>query len=210
MAAYDPLDPGQERPEPPEITPWPGEPVWCRPCQARISQRLAQLDDLASILARYADGHRDAPDGPMVSGTAETMSPSAAQDMADDLARMLGGWESAYRELTEAPTPRRNPDQAEWITACSAWLAARLPRILASPMGEDFGHEILSWHREMTAQAKAGTRKLRKPLRCPGCQMLTLTWTEGDESVYCGNPACRMVMRYAEYEAEVSHRAGAA
>jgi hypothetical protein len=210
MAAYDPLDPGQERPEPPEITPWPGEPVWCRPCQARISQRLHQLDDLASILHRYADGHRDAPDGPMVSGTSDAMSPSAAQDVVDDLARMLGGWEAAYRDLRGWSTARRTPDQAEWITACSAWLAARLTRILASPMGEDFGEEILSWHRELTATAKAGTRKLRKPMRCPSCSLLTLTWTEGEETVYCGNPDCRRVLSLAEYENEVARRAGAA
>jgi hypothetical protein len=146
----------------------------------------------------------------MVSGTSDAMSPSAAQDMADDLARMLGGWESAYRDLKGWRAARRDPDQFEWITACSAWLGARLTRILASPIAEDFGREILDWHREIGAAGKTGTRKLRKPMRCPSCSLLTLTWTEGEETVYCGNPDCRRVLSLAEYENEVARRAGAA
>lgn len=208
LALYDPLDPLESRPQPPEITPWPGDPVWCGRCAARISQRLGQLDELASLLQAYADGHRDAPDTPIVSASTEAMSPSEAGDMADDIARMLGGWEQAYRDLRGWPHARRDGDLASWTTSCWAWLSTRLTPILASPIAEDFGKEVLAWHRDMAAQAKAGARKLHKPLRCPGCSLLTLVWTEGEEAVCCGNPDCGRVLTLAEYESEVEHRAG--
>ena len=210
LALYDPLDPHQSRPQPPDIQPWEGTPVWCSPCQSRISQRLGQLDDLASILQRYADGHREAPAGPMASGTGEPLSPSQAADTAEDLAGMLLHWEAQYRHLRQWPTPRRDDDLASAVTACSAWLASHLRGILTSAIAEQFGLGILSWHRELTGATKAGTRKLIKPLRCPSpsCQQLTLTWVEGEEAVYCSNPECRRVISYAEYEVLVERAGG--
>ena len=68
----------------------------------------------------------------------------------------------------------------------------------------DFGTEVMQWHREFTNKTKAGARTLRKPLRCPRpqCRLLTLTWTEGDTYVCCGNPDCGARIPLAEYEAE--------
>lgn len=210
LAFYDPLDKDQSRPEPPDMRPWEGAPVWCSACQSRISQRLGQLDDLACILQRFADGHRGAPDSPMVSGSTDAVSPSAAADAVDELARMLREWEHAWCDHVGVSYPRHEPDLASWITLAVSWLFARLAKILASPLAEDFGSEILSWHRELAGQAKAGTRKLRKPMRCPGCQQLTLTWVEGEEMVNCSDPSCQRTMGYSEYEVEVARRAGGA
>ena len=78
LADYDPLDSAQSRPDPPEIRPWPGEPVWCAECTTGIVLKLAQLDYLAGILSAYADGHRQSADLERVSGTAEPASPSQA------------------------------------------------------------------------------------------------------------------------------------
>lgn len=208
LAAYDPLDKDTSRPERPDVRPWPGEPVWCSPCTSRISQRLGQLDYAISILQAYADGHRDAPDAPLVGGSAEAMSPSEAADTAEDLGQMLVGWEAAYRKHRGWPAPFHPEDLASWTTECHAWLAQHLRGILASPLAVDFGTEILSWHREIVSSAKAGTRRLRKPMRCPGCRQLTLTWTEGEEMVNCADPGCRVAMRYDEYEAEIARRVG--
>lgn len=208
LALYDPLDSAQSRPQAPDITPWGGDPVWCGGCAARISQRLGQLDYAISILRAYADGHRDAPDVPLVAGSTEAMSPSEAGDTAEDLGQMLLGWESAYRKHRGWPAPFHPEDLASWTTECHAWLASHLRGILESPLAEDFGKEILSWHREVTGKAKAGTRKLRKPLRCPGCSLLTLVWTEGEGSVRCGNADCGRVLTLTEYEAMVEYRAG--
>jgi hypothetical protein len=209
MLAYDPLDPDQSRPEPPEIRPWPGEPVWCARDAARIGRELAELDEVASLLAASADGYTSASSDQRVSGSPSHPSPSPAGDDLDELVSVLAGWEDAYREVRGWPSPPRRGSLASRLTSCVAWLATHLPGILAHEgIGEPFGSEICTWHREMVAKAKAGARTIRKPLRCPGCGLLTLVWDEGEPDVRCGNPECRRVMLYSEYEAEVAMRAG--
>ncbi|HTX63307.1 MAG TPA: hypothetical protein VMD28_06685 [Acidimicrobiales bacterium] len=200
---YDPLDSATSRPEPPSIQPWPGEPVWCSNCSPKITVKLAELDDLAALLAATADGHRHADAAERVSGSPEPPSASPEHDDLDDLSTMLGGWESAYRDLRGWPSPPRRGDLASTMTTCIAWLGSHLRGILASDIGADFGREVLQWHRETAARAKAGVRTLRKPLRCPTCGMLTLFWTEGETNVYCADPNCARVLSLPDYENEV-------
>jgi hypothetical protein len=206
LAAYDPLDPEQSRPEPLAVVPWLGDPVWCGRCRSAILQCLSQLDYLACIYQAHADGHGDAAEGVRVSGSQENPSPSQSADDADEIARMLGGWEEAYRDVRGWPAPKHDGDLAAWVTECSSWLITHLGAILSSPIAKDFGEEILGWHREITGKAKAGTRKLRKPMRCPSCALLTLEWTEGEDTIRCGNRDCGRVLTTAEYEAEVERR----
>ena len=210
LANYDPLDSAQSRPIPPSITAWPGDP-WCGRCKSRIREALAELDDLAALLLATADGHRAAPGTERVSGTAEAMSPSRAADDLEELTSMLQGWEQAYRELRDWPALTRRGHLASAVTTCIAWMMARLAEILRTPFAVDFGTEILLWHREFTNKTKAGARTLRKPLRCPrpSCRLLTLTWTEGDTYVTCGNPDCQARIPLAEYEAETSRLSAA-
>lgn len=209
LAAYDPLDPEQSRPEPPSLPPWLGEPLWCRECAAKVSLRLAELDELAAMLAMTADGHRASAGTERVSGSSAHSSPSQAADDLDELHSMLRGWEDAYRGLKGWPSPPPRGDLASAETACIAWLARHLRGILACPdIAADFGNEILQWHRDAANRAKAGVRKLTKPMRCPSCQLLTLTWTEGERDVRCGNlPDCGRVMTLADYEAETERLA---
>ena len=209
LADYDPLDSAQSRPIPPDIQPWPGDP-WCSRCKSRIRETLAELDDLAALLMATADGHRGSGlDSERVSGTAGHMSPSAAGDDLEELASMLRGWEDAYRELRDWPSLARRGHLAAAVTTCITWLSLHLDEIVTAPFAEDFGAEVMKWHREFTNKAKAGQRTLRKPLRCPRCQMLLLTWTEGDSHVICGNPDCGTHIPLAEYEAETDRRAEA-
>lgn len=208
LADYDPLDPEQSRPEPPEIRPWPGNP-WCGRCRSRIREQLAELDDLAALLGAAADGHRASPGGERVSGSAEPPSPSRAGDDLDELTVMLSGWEGAYRDLREWPALTRRGNLASVLTTCVAWLTLHLDEILLAPFAADFGTEVMQWHRELTAKSKAGARTLRKPLRCPRCRLLLLTWTEGDADVRCGNPSCHAVIPLAEYENETERVAAA-
>lgn len=214
LADYDRegrLDPDQSRPIPPSIQAWPGNP-WCGTCKSRIRETLAELDDLSALLMATADGH-SAGSGAAerVSGSAEARSPSAAADDLEELASMLRGWEDAYRELIDAPSLARRGHLASAVTTCIAWLSVRLDEILVAPFAVDFGTEVMQWHREFTNKTKAGARTLRKPLRCPRpqCRLLTLTWTEGDTYVNCGNPDCGARIPLAEYEAE-TQRLGAA
>ena len=211
LADYDPLDANQSRPDPPAIQPWPGDP-WCGRCKSRIRETLAELDDLAALLMATADGHRASPGGERVSGSAAPLSPSQAGDDLEELKSMLSGWEDAYRDLRDWPSLTRRGHLASAVTTCIAWLNSHLDGtegILVAPFAEDFGTEIMLWHREFTNKAKAGARQLRKPLRCPRCSLLLLTWTEGDSHVICQNRDCGAHIPLAEYEAETERRAGA-
>ena len=204
VADYDPLDSSQSRPDPPSVAPWPGEPVWCGPCASRIRLRLAELDDLIALRKATADGQRQSDAAERVSGSAaDPPSPSQAHDDEDETASVLLEWERAYRELRRWPSPAPRGDLASAETACIAWLMHHLDGILRSPVAADFGLEVMQWHRELAGSAKAGVRTLRKPMRCPSCKQLTLTWTEGEQQVNCSDTVCRRVLSLAEYEAEV-------
>lgn len=208
LADYDPLDSAQSRPDPPDINPWLGDPVWCGPCASKIRLKLAELDDLIALAKATADGQKQSDAAERVSGTSdEARSPSRAGDDEDELAAMLTGWERAYRDLRRWPSPAPRGDLASVETTCIAWLLHHLNGILRSPVAEDFGLEILQWHREFTSGTKAGVRTLRKPMRCPSCQYLTLVWTEGEQQVLCNNPACNRILSLADYDAEVEKMA---
>ena len=209
LDSYDPLDSAQSRPDPPEIQPRPGDPVWCGDCAARISLRLAELDELAGLLAATADGLRGDGEAERVSGSAEPASPSRAADDLDEMWGMLSGWETIYRDLNGWLSPPPRGELARRETACVNWLRRHLKGILASPVAADFGLEILQWHREGEGSAKAGRRTVRKPMRCPShnCRMLSLFWTEGDKDVHCMNPSCRRILSLREYEEEAERQA---
>ena len=204
------LDPKQTRPEPPSIQPVYGEPVWCGRDASHIRQCLADLDTLAALLGWIADGHAAlaGSDTGRVSGTAETMSPSDAVDELADLMAVLTEHENAYREVLGIGTPPRRGFLASASSECIAWLGQHLDGVLASVIAEGFGTDVLAWHRLWRRQAKAGVRKLTKPLRCPSCRLLMLIWQEGNDRVDCANPDCGRVLSYADYEAIVQERAG--
>jgi hypothetical protein len=204
LADYDPLDASQSRPEPPEIAPWPGDPVWCGTCATAVRLRLAQLDDLIALRKATADGHTQSDAAERVSGSSSApASPSQAGDDEQEAAAMLTGWERAYRDLRRWPSAAPRGDLATAETSCIAWLLHHFDGIMRSPVAADFGLEILQWHRELTGSTKAGVRTVRKPLRCPSCQYATLMWTEGEQQVNCANPVCGRILSLAEYDAEV-------
>jgi len=208
LADYDPLDSSQSRPDPPDIAPWLGDPVWCGPCASQVRLRLVQLGDLIGLRKASADGHRQSDAAERVSGSGDgDRSPSPAADDEDELASMLTGWECAYRDLRGWPSPPPRGDLASAETTCIAWLMHHLDGILRAPLAADFGLEILQWHREFASSTKAGVRTLRKPMRCPSCKLLMLTWTEGEQQVTCSNPACLRILSLAEYDAEVERMA---
>ncbi len=208
LADYDPLDSSQSRPEPPEIVPWLGDPAWCGPCATGVRLRLAQLDDLIALRKATSDGHAQSDAAERVSGSStDPASPSQAGDDEQDAAAMLTGWERAYRDFRRWPSAAPRGDLASVETSCIAWLLHHFDGIMRSPVAADFGLEILQWHRELTGSTKAGVRTVRKPLRCPSCQYLTLMWTEGEQQVTCANPSCNRIMSLAEYDTEVERLA---
>jgi hypothetical protein len=174
-----------------------------------IREQLHELDYVGCMLAAEADGLRGQSQDQRVSGSQEHPSPSPGNDDLDELLAVLTGWEDSYRAIMGWPSAPRRGFLANTITTTTAWLMARLDAILAhEDIAVDFGIEVMQWHREFTSKTKAGVRRLRKPLRCPGCRLLLLTWTEGEKYVECSNPDCNRRLLLAEYEIEVTRRAG--
>jgi len=213
VADYDKngrLDSSRSRPAEPDADCWLGEPVWCPECTGKVALRLAELDDLAARLGAEADGHRDSSGLERVTSSSEPASPSPAADDLDEMHLMLSGWEGIYRAIKGWQSPPPRGDLASRETACIDWLRRHLAGLLADPdIGADFGREVLQWHRETAGSAKAGARKLRKPMRCPSCRLLMLFWTEGEERVNCENDDCGRILSLAEYETEVERQSAA-
>ncbi len=212
LAAYDPLNPNTSRPEPPDETlvrEW-GNPVWCTEHTTAIRLALAQLDDLAGIYAAAADGHRGQPVTQRVGGTSVALSQSEAHDQLDELTTVITGWEQAYRDLMGWPSPPPRGDLARVQTSCITWLGRHLDGILASPLAEDFGREILEWKAEIASRAKAGQRTILLEARCPGhgCGQRMLTWTEGTDRVECQNRDCQTIFAKQQYDDMAAEQAG--
>jgi ribosomal protein S27E len=207
LAGYDPADPEQERPEAPETSPWQGDP-WCLKCHAVIRAQLGELDDLTPLRTLFADGYSADTASALAYGGSDPASPSPGADDAEDTYQMLAGWEDAYRGMHGWPSAPRRGILAARRTTCIAWLADHLDAILISDLGADFGLEVMRWHRDLKARSKGGKRTLHKPLRCPSCQLLALTWDEGEQYVQCA--ACGAMLTYDEYEACVERAAAGA
>jgi hypothetical protein len=207
------LMPGQdvpEKPEKPEIRPWRGEPVWCGKCQARIRRQLAELDDLGALLMAARDGLREIAngDGPgRVTGTAVEPSPSEGLDDLDEMVSALTAWEAEYRDIRGWPSPPRRGFLASALTSCTAWLGLHLDGILSTDLAQEFGEDIGRRHRTLANKTKAGTGAHRKPVRCPRCGMMLLTWREGDDYVSCGNPDCGRMLSLDEYQEHAASEA---
>lgn len=188
---------GAEVPE--DLPPVPGEPVFCARDAAMVRRELAELDDLASIAAASADGHRGSPERQRVGGTPRRASPSPSADDLDDLASTLRGWESAIRR--EDPVPRRGYLATE-ITTVTAWLVAHFDALIAHPdIAEDFAAEVREWHQRLAATTKSGTGRHQKSRPCPRCDRYSLIWAEGNDYVECGTPSCGRLMSLDDYEA---------
>lgn len=195
--SYEPRTRG-ERPQPPNLTPTMGYPIWCVRDASRVRTQLAELDDLAAHLLASSDGHRQPSGQPKVAGSRGAPSPSPAVDTIDELYGDLHGWETAYRG--EDPIARRG-FLAPAVTTVVAWLSQHFDGIIAHPdIGEDFGRDVSRWHRELITRTKTGTGLHRKKMVCPRCEFKSLTWREGDEYVCCENNLCGRLLSLDEYE----------
>lgn len=199
LAGYDPLDPAQSRPGPPEIKAVPGTPWWCDRDKATIRRELAELDYLASLLAAAADGQRgQRPGAKMPKGKRHGgPSPSPTADLLEELAGDLREWESTVRGYE--PLTRRGHLASE-TTMMITWLLAQFDRAMLMRVAPKFGQGIYDWHRKLNRLSKAGTGTHHKPVRCPRCEQMMLFWTEGDDYVECRNRVCGRLIGLDEYD----------
>ncbi|HEV2255384.1 MAG TPA: hypothetical protein VGS06_19560 [Streptosporangiaceae bacterium] len=184
LAGYDPLDPAQSRPVPPDLYPVYGDP-WCGRCKTQIRRELAEIDDLASILGAMADGHRGRRPGTRLSRSRQSAapSPSPTGDLLEELRHDIHGWETATRGTD--PLARRGFLATETTTSIS-WLVTHFDDAILHPdFAVDFGREILRWRRTLKQLTSAGVGVQHKPVRCPRCDEYAVFWTEGDDHAEC-------------------------
>lgn len=200
LAAYDPADEDQERPEPPDIRPWLGDP-WCTKCKGIIHSELALIDDVASILAARppldVSGSDEETRVGRVSGTRDTPSPSPRMDELEELGGWLRDTESAFRGTD--PPGRRGYLATERTTIIS-WLVDHFEDHITHPdLAADYGKEIRQWYRQLAAQARAGTvdKHMKRP--CPRCGLYTLWARDGEDHVRCINTECNRRMTWNEF-----------
>lgn len=190
-------------PKPPDIQPWQGEPVWCPRCQAAIRRQLAELDDLAAMVAALPPGIRPAVSGTRehvkVSGSREQASPSGTTDDLDEFASWLRSWESAYRDTD--PLARRGWLATEITTGVSQLLFHFDAMIANGDYARDYGDEVKGWHRGLTARAHAASasKHVKKP--CPRCSQYTLWEDLGADYIRCVNEDCNRRLTRSELEA---------
>ena len=190
-------DPEPPRPLPPETRAWPGSP-WCMRCQGILRAQLAELDDLAALLAAIPDLSAPSEEA-RVSGTRGEPSPSPAMDELDELAGWLRDWQSALQGSD--PIARRGY-LATAITPSVHWLALHFDPLITHPdMAADFGAELRQWHRTLSSQAKAGTGIRHMTRACPRCRAYTLWRADGDRYVKCADRDCQRHLSLDEYEA---------
>jgi hypothetical protein len=190
-----------EPPQPPDISPWYGSPVWCGKCMSSIREQLAELDDLAALAGAIPPLARPADDGSgKVTGTRSAPSPSARMDDLEDLNSWLRSWEAAARDEDD-PRPRRGILARE-STTLTAWLYHHYDVLILNPdAAKDFGEEVKRWHRDLVKRAAAGQIRRHQKRPCPRCDLYTLWLTVGDEYVKCVNDDCGRVLSRQEYDA---------
>lgn len=184
-----------------------GDPVWCSRCAGTIRRALANLDDLASLLECWADGHRGATSGQQVGTTgprAHSGSPSPISDTLDKLYGMLVQVEDQWRDHRNYPRrPQRARDsRARRLTI--AFLLGELRDILDNPGSVRFGLGVLAWERRLQAMSTSEPIVQRRTaVRCPRCRERALR-TRDDGYTQCAT--CGRLLNEEEYQELVNEQ----
>lgn len=192
-------------PTPPQVAYVHGDPVWSSRCTRLIRVALAELDDLASLLAAGSDGHRGLPPRDQASATLArrvpgSASPSPAADTLDELYGDLVAVEDAWRGFRGyPPRPKRARDgHARRLTI--AWLLDELDAILAHPGSVRFGLQVLSWQRRLRALTRSDPVGTLSPISCPRCQERQVR-RQDDGYWQCGT--CGRLLTQVEHDREM-------
>ncbi|MGH3376002.1 MAG: hypothetical protein ACRDP6_14785 [Actinoallomurus sp.] len=197
------------KPTEPTIAHNVADPVWCTRCPGAIRAALANLDDLADLLASWSDGHRGATSGEKVGKTgpkAHPGSPSPIGDTLDELYGALVEIEDLWRDANGyLKRPQRARD-ARARRQVIAFLAEELRDILNNPGSVKFGLGILAWERRLQAMTTSEPVIQRRPAHCPKCGRRAL-WSRADGMTECR--VCGRLLHEHEYEELVSRDDGA-
>lgn len=203
------------RPEPPTEPAKPTEgynlqdPVWCSRDAGRIRTALTTLDDLASLLGSWADGHRGATSSQRYGTTgtrAHPGSPSPIGDTLDELYGALVQVEDDWREYCDYPKRPQRARDARARRQTIAFLFEELRSILDNPGSVRFGLGILAWERRLQAMTTSEPVVQRRPGRCPRCRKRALR-SRNDGYTQCAE--CGRLLTEEEYQDGVEHDDGA-
>ncbi|ROO82614.1 hypothetical protein EDD29_0095 [Actinocorallia herbida] len=187
-------------PDTPEVVWTAGDPIWCGRCKTRIRAAWADVDQLASLLGSWADGHRVrvAGTGERVVRSASPASPSPITDLLDELYGTVTRVEDEWRDsLGHLPVRRGTRRGAHNRSTAIAFIVEHLDTILGVPEYADLGHTALRWQRLLQAQTRTDPVVRPRPGRCPSCGMIATLQTEADGITKCKN--CNRWLHEDEY-----------
>jgi ribosomal protein L37AE/L43A len=201
-----------ERPELPTVVPVLGDPMWSARCCSLIRAALAELDDLASLLAASSDGHRGgAPRGNQKTGhvgkssSAASLSPIA--DTLDELFGALVKVEDDWREFRRYPGRPSRGRGGHARRLSITFLLDELDAILTHSGSLQFGLATLSWQRRLRSLTKSDPVAVQSPIRCPRCGERGRVQREDDGYYKCGS--CQRLMTQQEHDREFDEQARA-
>lgn len=198
-AAADAGLPEPPKPEPPDFTPWGGDPVFCGRCSASVRSKLLDIRDLAADIDAENLGLRRGPETERVSGSRHPSSPSPVGNDLEDLSGLLRDWES--KAHGQDPLPRRGHLAPEIRVLCNVLATQSFPRLMAIPeTAVDFADDVRAWYTRLRSATRTGTGRHQKNRPCPRCDRYSLVWEEGNEHVECQTPSCGRLMSLTEYE----------
>lgn len=168
-------------PQPPEIEPWPGEPVLCRKCGASARGALRELPlaykalDGMKYLTRTASADQER------RGRSDAApSPSPGADHQDEIRRTVGMWEDDLRRHLRHDAARDTGNAADDLTNSVEYLNRNWQAMAErAECAGDFADEIKTLHRTAVAMVKNKTVRRTLPVACPSCDLETLIQEEG-------------------------------
>lgn len=169
-------------PDPVEIEPWPGDPVYCARCSSVIRAALRELPLAYRALATTKFLTRTASADEERRARADVPpSPSPGADHADEILRTTTAWEDDLRRhLRQRSATDRFGDPHATLTASVEYLNAHWGAMIGrEECAADFGQETWRLHAIALAMVKNKPVRRHLPAPCPSCDTLSLIQEEG-------------------------------
>ena len=169
-------------PDPVELEPWPGDPVYCARCASVIRAALRELPLAYRALATTKFLTRSASADEERRGRSDVPpSPSPGADHADEILRTTTAWEDDLRRhLRHQSATDRFGDPLATLTAAVEYLITHWTAMIGRvECAADFGQE--TWRLHATAVAMVKNKPVRRflPVPCPSCDTRALVQEEG-------------------------------
>lgn len=169
-------------PEPIDIEPWPGDPVYCRRCASIVRGALRELPLAYTALASVKFLTRTASAEEERRGRCGVPpSPSPGADHAEEILRTTTAWEDELRQhLRHRAATDTFGDPASTLTAAAEYLNAHWAAMIGrEECAADFGAEISQLHRIAVAMVKNKPVRKFLDVPCPSCDIRALIQEEG-------------------------------